>query len=150
MTRTFTIFVIFVIIGLRMTNHCLSLLIERSPLTLRNYLFEVYLKVYQSISIVIRILAFVQVTSCGMLMWMGFIVGVSSNVVTLKMYYVIPFPIYTFFPTVAVSIVTLALNSLPPAVITHSLSSKLLQKWFFRIRGLFHHGFLLNTLQIFW
>lgn len=67
--------------------------------------------------------------ACAMTMFVGFVLNVTLHFVTIKMFHIIPMPLYFAFPSVAVCMLMMIQVTLPMAIKIHAGGEGMAWKW---------------------
>lgn len=129
--RVFSIIICIITIYYKILASCIAFLVKKSYhiallgcVTIDKYICEFYTCV-----IIVVTLATFFAPTIAVMMFMGFSTTVMFNFISLKMYDIVPMPIFLFFPTFAIIIPTLAMVMIPMSIAVYEDTRELRNKW---------------------
>jgi len=128
-----TIFLNF-ILGLKIIIYCISILLESATLVDNTATLKRHHSLYCRLQLIISILhGLVSPAAIG-IMSLGLLVSITFNFASLRMYGIIPMPMFLFYPVVAAIVPLLAHTLLPEGTMAYETTKAITQTWSYTVR----------------
>lgn len=102
---------------------------------------------YVELEIILRLFAASSDNITAILMGVGLVLCVAFNFISIRMYGSIPFPLYLYFPSVAIIIPLIIDTMLPMAIRVYEETSKIRRNWEYHLNGTENRKYISRRLQ---